>query len=245
MARTPPFAAVCFDCDSTLSAIEGVDELTHQLPPEQQGQLLALTQQAMEGSVRLEQVYGSRLQVLAPRRDQLEAVGRLYVERTMPDAALVIRALQSLGKRVAIVSGGLLPAVRVLADHLQIPRGDVHAVDVRFAPDGSYLDFDETSPLARSGGKVAVLRALPPSYRPLCFVGDGATDLETKGTADLFVGYGGVAVRPRVQAHADAWFATPSLAPVLRFALTGAERANLRRQPSFAELLARAEAGPA
>jgi phosphoserine phosphatase len=243
MVRTPPFAAVCFDCDSTLSAIEGVDELTRGLPKVQQEQLLALTQQAMEGSVRLEQVYGSRLRVLAPGREQLEAVGRLYVERTMPDAAMVIRALQSLGKRTAIVSGGLLPAVRVLADHLQIPSGDVHAVDVRFAADGSYAGFDETSPLARSGGKIAVLRALAPSFRPLCFVGDGATDLETQGTADLFVGYGGVAVRPKVQAHAEAWFATPSLAPVLRFALTDAERERLGADRRFRGLLERAEAG--
>lgn len=34
-------------------------------------------------------------------------------------------------------------------------------------------------------------------------VGDGATDLEARPPADLFVGYGGVCVRPSVEAGAD------------------------------------------
>jgi phosphoserine phosphatase len=243
MSCKPPFAAVWFDCDSTLSSIEGVDELTGKLPRAEQARMLELTQQAMAGTVRLEQVYGSRLRVLAPGRAQLEAVGRLYIERAVPDAALVIAALRHLGKQVGIASGGLELPVRMFAEHLHVPLANVRAVAVRFRDDGSYLDFDRDSPLARSGGKVTVLRALPPSFRPLCFVGDGATDLETQGTADLFVGYGGVAARPKVQAGAEAWFATPSLAPVLRFALTDAERQGLRADRRFAELLQRAEAG--
>ena len=243
MARKPPFAAVWFDCDSTLSAMEGVDELTRGLPAAEQAHLLDLTRRAMEGTMPLEQVYGSRLRLLAPRREQLQAIGDLYIRRAVPDAGLVVAAMQQLGKHVGIASGGFEIPVRMLADHLQVPQANVHAVGVRFARDGSYLGFDEGSPLTRNGGKVEVLRALPASCRPLCFVGDGATDLETVGTADLFVGYGGVAVRPKVQQGADAWFATTTLAPLLRLVLTDGERQRLRAEPGFADLLRRAEAG--
>jgi glycerol-3-phosphate dehydrogenase (NAD+) len=41
-------------------------------------------------------------------------------------------------------------------------------------------------------------------------IGDGITDLEAvqvSGGADLFIGFGGVETRPKVQAEAD-WFVT-------------------------------------
>src|SRR5262249_6405171 len=105
---------------------------------------------------------------------------------------------------------------------------------------GAYRDFDRASPLWRNGGKAELVRALAAPLRPLAFVGDGATDLETQGAADLFVGYGGGAVREGGRAAAQCWVATPSLAPVLGFVLTADERARLAPQPAFAQLLARA-----
>jgi phosphoserine phosphatase len=242
MSAAPPFAAVWFDCDSTLSSIEGVDELFGTLPAALRAEFVALTQQAMEGTLPLEQVYATRLQRLAPHRDQLARIGELYVAHAVPDAGPVVAALRALGKHVGILSGGLLSPVQRLATHLGIDLANVRAVPLLFAADGSYRDFDRGSRLWRNGGKVEELRALPASHRPLAFVGDGATDLETQGTADLFIGYGGVAVRPKVKAAAEAWFETTSLAPVLRFLLTDAERQRLAAEPAFASLLSRAYA---
>jgi phosphoserine phosphatase len=239
VAAAPPFASVWFDCDSTLSAIEGVDELLAFVPPGLRQDVATLTRQAMEGSLPLEQVYETRLARLAPSRRQLEAIGQLYVERVVPDAAAVIAALRHLGKRVGIVSGGLEIPVLALAAHLDVPGENVRAVPVVFHADGSYRDFDRACPLWRSGGKAEVLGALPAAFRPLAFVGDGATDLEAQGSVDLFVGYGGVAVRARVKAGAQAWFQTPSLAPLLRFVLTAPERDRLAAEPRFRELHSR------
>lgn len=237
----PPFAAVFFDCDSTLSSIEGVDELVAGMPAGEQQALLSLTQKAMDGTLPLADVYVQRLHRIAPRRDQLVAIGQRYIERTVADARAVVQALHHLGKQVGIVSGGLLEPVALLATHLGIAAADVHAVPILFQPDGSYRDFDRTSPLWQNGGKVEVLRAMPGAFRPLAFVGDGVTDLETQGTAaDLFVGFGGVAVRARVEREAEAWFATPTLAPLLTLVLTDDEQATLRRSATFAPLLSRA-----
>jgi phosphoserine phosphatase len=236
----PPFASVWFDCDSTLSAIEGVDELLRWAPVALRDQVLALTRRAMAGELPLDAVYERRLRLLAPRQEHLEAVGRLYCERAVPDAREVVAALRALGKQVGIMSGGMLPAVRALAQQLCVEPRHVHAVAVSFDASGAYSDFDRASPLWRNGGKRELVRALPATARPLAFVGDGVTDLETQGAADLFVGYGGVAVREVVRARAQRWFATPSLAPVLGFVLTADERARLARQPEFAQLLARA-----
>ncbi|MBX3463806.1 MAG: HAD-IB family phosphatase [Planctomycetes bacterium] len=238
----PPFAAVYFDCDSTLSAIEGVDELLAFAPPTLRAEVADLTNQAMEGTRPLAEVYETRLRLLAPRRPQLDRIGELYTARLVPDAEALVAALQALGKQVGIVSGGLLVPVQHVARHLGIPAANVHAVPLLFDDHGRYVDFDRSSPLWRNGGKIEVLGRLPAAQRPVAFVGDGVTDLETQGTADLFVGFGGVVTRPAVRDRAAAFVATPSLAPVLRHVTTPAERAALAGQARFARLLSAAEA---
>ncbi len=234
--KPPPYAAVYFDCDSTLSAIEGVDELAQD--PELRAASAALTEQAMAGTLPLEEVYGARLRVLAPRREQLERLGALYVARAVPDAKAVIAALQSLGKHVGIVSGGFAQPVGALARHLGVPGANVHAVRLDFAADGGFAGYDESSPLARNGGKADVLRALPEAHHPLAFVGDGITDAETRGHVACFVGFGGVVARPAVRANADVWIDAARLAAVLPHVLTRTELEALRADARHAPLLA-------
>jgi phosphoserine phosphatase len=236
------FAAVYFDCDSTLSAIEGVDELLAFAPAALRDDVLALTHQAMDGTRPLAEVYETRLQLLAPRREQLDRIGELYTARLVPDAQALVDALQFLGKQVGVVSGGLLVPVQHVARHLGIPLANVHAVPLLFDAGGDYVDFDRSSPLWRNGGKIEVLQRLPAAQRPVAFVGDGATDLETQGTVDLFIGFGGVVARPAVQKGARVFVASPSLAPVLRHVTTAAERQRLAQQERFAPLLSAAKA---
>lgn len=229
------FRSFWFDCDSTLSAIEGVDELTLALPKALQREIKALTEAAMNGTVPLAEVYERRLATIAPSRDQLEAVGKLYVEKLVPGAREVVGALGFLGKTVGIVSGGLAPIVRVLARSIGVPIANVHAVDIHFAKDGTYLDFERKSPFWRNGGKREFFAALGPRSRPICFVGDGATDLEAQDAVELFVGFGGVVAREAVRRRARAF--VTRLADVLPLSLTAAERERLGSKPEFASLL--------
>jgi phosphoserine phosphatase len=240
MAAGPPFASVWFDCDSTLTAIEGIDELVRWAPPAVRDEVPRLTTQAMAGELPLAEVYARRLELLAPHRQHVDRIAALYVERLVPEAGAVVAALQSLGKRVGVVSGGLLPPVQHVAAVLGIAAEQVHAVRIDFAADGAYAGFDRSSPFARNQGKVEFLRALPASARPTAFVGDGITDAETQGVADRFVGFGGVVARPAVAARADTFVATASLAGVLPCLLTAAEMRTLAADPRFAALAAKA-----
>ncbi len=216
------FASIVFDCDSTLARVEGIDELAGPHAEE----IRALTERAMEGTLALEEVYGRRLDIIRPTRARVEALGRDYVAALVPDARETVAALRFLGKTVRVVSGGLLPAVLAVAAELGIAEDDVRAVAIRFDDAGEYAGFDDASPLARSGGKEAVLRAwaLP---RPALMVGDGATDLEARPVVDAFAAYMGVAFRPAVAAGADVVLRNPSLAPVLALAAGPADRARL------------------
>ncbi|MFN3240218.1 MAG: haloacid dehalogenase-like hydrolase [Planctomycetota bacterium] len=233
----PPFAAVYFDCDSTLSSIEGVDELLQFADPALRRDIAELTSQAMDGTLPLAEVYETRLRKLAPKRAQLDEVGGHYVANVVADGEATIAALQFCGKHVGIVSGGLLVPVQHLARHLGVPTEHVHAVPLIFDQQGDYVDFDHDSPLWQNGGKIPVVENAPAAHHPMAFVGDGITDLETKDHVARFVGFGGVVARDAVRAGAEHFVDGPSLAAILPLLLSDDEQAKLRAEPRFTSLL--------
>lgn len=206
------FSTVVFDCDSTLTAIEGIDELGRN----NRAEIAQLTSLAMSGALPLEQVYGRRLAIIRPTEAEVTAVGRQYVERIAPGAERAVQRLMEAGVVVQILSGGLTPAVRILARHLGIAHERVAAVDLVFGPGGEYAGFDVESLLARSGGKRRWLEqhggSLP---RPVLLVGDGATDLEARPAVDAFAVFTGIVAREEIVCRADHIIPGPSLVNLL------------------------------
>lgn len=197
-----PPRLIIFDCDSTLSAIEGIDELARMRGPAVFAQVEAMTNDAMEGKISIQEVFARRLAIIRPRCPDVEAVGRLYVEQVEPTARATVMALQAAGWTPLILSGGFRPAIAPLARHLGIAR--VEAIDLFFDAQGEYAGFDEEFPTTRSGGKPQCIAALKRELQParVVMVGDGVSDLETKPVVDLFVGFGRYVVRDKVRAGA-------------------------------------------
>jgi phosphoserine phosphatase len=244
LGRHLGFRRVIFDCDSTLVTVEGIDELAAMKG--QAERIADLTRRAMDGQLPLEQVYSARLELLQPTRAELTRVGRIYRRALVPEAAETVAALQAAGVEVFIVSGGLKAAVRDLAALLKIPASNVFAVEVeldpfqgpwwdylrhRYAgnPDERYLAF-APSPLAESNGKITMVRALSRGARTM-MVGDGSTDLATRGIAGWFVGFGGVERRAAVVEGADAFVEGPGLAAIVPLALSHSRARNLSGTP--------------
>ncbi len=215
-----------FDCDSTLSAVEGIDELADE--PGHQEQIATLTEQAMDGEVPLEEVYGRRLELVGPTRHDIRGVRDSYKANAVPDAQAVIAALHHHDTETWIVSGGLLEPVVEFATWLGVPHERVRAVEAHFDPldgewwDGStqprYADHDR-SELTTTDGKAEVIRRAVQSDGRRLFVGDGVSDLAAADEVDLFAAYAGVVSRPAVVDHAPVVITSPSLAPVLALAL--------------------------
>ena len=228
----PPYGTVAFDCDSTLSAMEGIEELARD-----NTEVKELTRAAMEGQIALEEVFGRRLALVRPTRADVERIGRLYVERLVPGVAALVAALQALEKEVHVVSGGLLPAVRHVAEALAIPAARVHAVELSFDAAGGYAGFDARSPLARTGGKIEVLRGLTRAGVPLAFVGDGATDLEAAPVCARFIAFGGVERRAQVLAAARVKSLEPDFRSLVPLLLSREEIATLAASPAHRSLV--------
>jgi len=206
---------ICFDCDSTLSSVEGIDELARLRGPEIYKQVEALTEDAMNGKIRIEEIFGLRLTAIRPTLDDAAAVGRRYLENVEPAAKETIAALSRSGWTCVIISGGFRQAIRPLADFLGVER--IEAVDLFFAADGSYSGYDSGYPSTRSGGKVDIIARLREEFRPekVVMVGDGVSDLETAPVVDLFVGFGGFATRDRVKREAAAFVTSLAAVPAL------------------------------
>lgn len=209
------FEIICFDCDSTLSAIEGIDELASRA--DVGVAVAALTTAAMNGEVPLEEVYAQRLGIIKPDQAAIAWVAELYIQRIVEGALEVVQTLQAQGKQVHIVSGGLRQAILPLAALLGVSPANVHAVDIMFNSDGSYLDFDRQSVLARTGGKAEICRQINPAQAKLVLIGDGQTDLEAQQAGATVIGFGGVVARPAVRLKADYFVDGSSLLPVLAY----------------------------
>ena len=105
---------------------------------------------------------------------------------------------------------------------------------------GRYAGFDEASPLARAGGKPAVLAALRAPGERLALVGDGATDLEAAPAVARFVAFGGVERRESVFARAKATCDVADFAALLPL-LCSAEEIESLRETAFAPLVRASE----
>ncbi|MEM9444045.1 MAG: HAD-IB family phosphatase [Verrucomicrobiota bacterium] len=193
---------LAFDCDSTLSAIEGVDELARFKGQSVFKQVESLTNQAMNGQISVEEVFGKRLEMIRPTEDECLKIGKKYIERVEPTALYTIHSARKNGWTPIIISGGFVPVIKPLAEYLNIET--IQAVPLHFDNQGNYKGFDSHYPSTRDGGKIEMIKKIKAVKHPekIIMVGDGNSDLETQSEVDLFVGFGGFVQRPKVKTGA-------------------------------------------
>ena len=227
--RWPHYEHIFFDCDSTLTTVEGIDILAEMA--DKKWRVETLTNAAMNGELDLGDVYGKRLKAIKPTRKQVHAIKQVYKRHLVEDAAEVINILHDLGHKVYIISGGLAQPVEEFGIWLGVSRERIRAVGLNYdALSGQwwqskpndeerYLDFEEGS-LTVSDGKAEIVEELlgGQNGRSL-LIGDGSSDLLACRAVDLFVGYGGVIRRENVFESAPIYLNSSSLAPFLTLAV--------------------------
>jgi len=214
------------DCDSTLSALEGIDELARLRGPEVFAQVEEATKLAMDGAIPLDSVFGRRLELIKPTRDECAAIGQDYIKHAVVGVQQAMEGARRTGWEILILSGGFVPCIAPLAEWLHITQ-PIEAVPLNFHADGSYAGFGEDYPTTRNGGKPTIIQELKAKLNPerVVMVGDGVSDLETKMVVNLFVGFGAVIARPKVQEGADRFIHNwAELAPILDDVMTAPAR---------------------
>lgn len=220
-----PIKAVLFDCDGTLSQIEGIDELAKM--NEVGDSVQAITADAMGKTGINQELYEQRLNLVKPTEQQVLELGQLYFDYQVPDAAKIIKILTRLNKSIFLISAGLKPAVTRFGELLKIPQQNIFSVQVMFDKNGNYLDFDRNSPLTCREGKRTIVVEIKKQFSELVYVGDGLNDLAVLDLVNRFVGFGGYYYRENIAAQSDFYICTPSLAALLPLVLTEDESKHL------------------
>ena len=220
-----PVDAVAFDCDGTLSKIEGIDHLAEQ---NQVGDFVsALTQQAMAQTGLTTELYQQRLDKVKPHRSQVISLGQQYYQQRSQDVMSTIAALKQLNKSIYILSAGVNPAVTIFASLLGVPMDHVFAVDLCFDDEGHYLDYDKTASTADQHGKLAIIQQLQQYHPNIAYVGDGMNDIEVRDHVARFIGYGGSFFRQNIAQQSPFYITCHSLLPVLALTITPDESIQL------------------
>lgn len=219
------YNAVVFDCDGTLSKLEGIDELArmNNVGPK----IEQMTREAMTDGNLTTEIYEERLNIVQPTKVQLDILGEMYAEQVTPFASTVIQDLQALGKVVYIISAGILQPVRDLGNFLGISHENIFAVDVSFDEEGRYKDFDRESPLTDAKGKAKILKKLKNEHDTIVLVGDGMNDLLSANAVDCFIGFGGHFFRENIADKSAYYITDCTLLPVLALCATEDETLNI------------------
>lgn len=200
---------VVMDADSTLFKGEVIDKLASYVGVE--AEVAAITEAAMAGELEFAEALARRVAllegldvgVLAEVADTLEL---------MPGARTLLRTLQRLGYRTAVVSGGFVQVIEPILNELGVDYLAANTLDV---DDGRLTGRLVGDVVDRAGKAAALARFASDVGIPVSqtvAIGDGANDIDMLRVAGLGIAFN---ARPVVREAADAALNVPYLDAVL------------------------------
>ncbi|HXR57245.1 MAG TPA: phosphoserine phosphatase SerB [Casimicrobiaceae bacterium] len=187
---------VAMDMDSTLITIECIDEIAamHGIG----GDVAAITAAAMRGEIDFTASLTRRVALLEGL--PIEALARVYDERLRlsPGAPRLFEALQAIGAKTLLVSGGFTFFTERLQARLGIDFTLSNALDV----DNGRLTGRLRGDIVDAQAKASCFSTLAQRYARDGLgvaIGDGANDLPMLAAADVSIAYH---ARPRVREQA-------------------------------------------
>lgn len=212
---------VVIDVDSTLIQNEVIDLLADAAGVGRE--VAALTERAMQGEIDFGESLRERVALLAGQPREIVDIAWERVEFT-PGARTFIRTLQSLGFRIAIVSGGFTAFTERIRDELGLDHAYANTLESRRGvltgqTEGRIVDRAAKAEILR---EIAALEGLTPSQ--VIAIGDGANDLDMLQAAGLGIAFNAKSV---VRSAADTSLSVPYLDSVLY--VLGVRREDIER----------------
>lgn len=200
---------VVMDVDSTLVQGEVVEMLAAHAGCEPE--VAAITDSAMRGELDFEQSLRARVRLL--KGLHVSVLDDVHDDLLlMPGARTLIRTLQRLGYRTAIVSGGFSQITDRLATDLGIDHARANTLEIL----DDHLTGEVVGPVVDRAAKAtsllefAALENVPVSQTVA--IGDGANDLDMIAVAGLGIAFN---AKPVLKAAADASVSVPYLDAIL------------------------------
>ncbi|UOQ52706.1 phosphoglycerate dehydrogenase [Hymenobacter cellulosivorans] len=207
---TTPLPYLIIDFDSTFTQVEGLDELADialQGHPDREkvvGEIRALTDRGMSGSLSFSESLQQRLALLPARREHLPVLVEQLKGKVSESIVRNRSFFERFPGRVYIVSSGFREFIEPVVADFGIQADHVLANTFTFDQDGRITGFDPDNVLSRDGGKILQLRELDLSG-DVYVLGDGYTDYQIReaGLANRFYAFTENISREAVVARAD------------------------------------------
>jgi D-3-phosphoglycerate dehydrogenase / 2-oxoglutarate reductase len=204
------------DFDSTFTKVEAFDvlaEISLKDHPEMENrikEIIAITNQGMDGSISFRESLERRLNLLAPARQHLGPLVARLKESVSESFKRNKEFFETYSDNIYIISNGFREFIEPIVTDFGIKPENILANEFRFDKDGRITGFDIENPLSANGGKVTQLKKLN-LPGDVYVIGDGYTDYEIKhaGLANKFFAFTENVARENVKSKAD--HITPSL----------------------------------
>src|SRR5688572_17960107 len=204
------------DFDSTFTKVEAFDVLAdislkdHPEKEERKKQIVAITNQGMDGSISFRESLEKRLNLLAPSQNHLPQLILKLKDSVSESFKRNKEFFQTYSDNIYIISNGFKEFIEPIVTEFGIKAENILANEFKFDKDGRVIGFDTENPLSANGGKVEQLKRLN-LPGDIYVIGDGYTDYEIKhaGLANKFFAFTENVARENVKSKAD--HVTPSL----------------------------------
>lgn len=191
------FKLIAMDMDSTLLAIESIDEIAdmHNIKP----QVAAITQQTMRGEISFEESLTRRTLLLQGLHQ--DALQKVYDERVRlnPGAEKMLRQAKISGLKTMVISGGFT----FFTDRIQAKLGFDYAAANTLEIANERLTGKVVGEILGRQGKAQVLKQIREKLgiqrEQIIAIGDGANDLDMMAEAGVSIAYH---AKPIVKDHA-------------------------------------------
>lgn len=181
------FGLVVMDMDSTLIAIECIDEIAdlHGLKP----QVAAITEAAMRGEIEFAESLRRRVALLAGLDEY--ALQRVYDERLRlsPGAETMLKALQARGIKTLLVSGGFEFFTERLKARLGLDYTHANTLEVADGKLTGKVLGNIVDAQAKADWLVKIRDELQLKPEQVIAMGDGANDLKMMAQAGISIAY--------------------------------------------------------
>ncbi|MEK7594992.1 MAG: HAD-IB family phosphatase [Patescibacteria group bacterium] len=211
-AQKLKFKNFVFDCDSTLTQVEGLDELAS--IKGLNGQVCALTKFAMDGFLTFNESFVQRVDLIKPTQKELEDLALKYMQKKVRGVGTLVTLIKKRGGNVFILSGGIKTVLDIFGRHIGVPDKNIFGCELSFLQNGEFGGLVENGLFLF--GKAAILKKIA-ATGPTVFVGDGFNDLEAANACDLFIGFGGVVERAVVKKTVKNYYSGKDLTGLMAF----------------------------
>ena len=193
------------DFDSTfiiLESLEIISLLSLKDDKNTISKIAQITDDAMKGEMPFSKALNERIKMLNANRAHLNQTIQILKNNISKSFIKNIDFIKNNSSNIFIISGGFKELIFPIVEKFNLKYENIYANDFLFDSNDNIIGIDQSNPLSKNQGKVAVAKNISGEN---IIIGDGYTDYEIKknGAANTFIQFTENINRKKINSKAD------------------------------------------